>query len=124
MKYILSILMLVTVSAQAHTLSPPNPKAMVSNDQIVVKVKAGNLRTDVSAYDVVVVDDQELVPFKASARTFRLSEGNTRTITLFIPNDRKYKKLLVCTVSSSGSDLSPRVDVQSVVCVRPTTNGV
>jgi hypothetical protein len=122
MKKIAILIMLVfTVGAQAHEMTPTYPKLVPSHLDQVYKttMEMFNKREDVEFYEIAVFDKEwNPIPFVTSYQIIRLKYLGHVTFDVFIRKDDVSRAEYVCSKSKLRKDDNVRTAVSSRICSR------
>lgn len=112
-------LMLVSLGASAHEMTPTYPKLQPSHIDGVYKttLEMFNKREDVLYYEIGVFDkDKNPIPFVSSYTVFKLNYLGHVTFDVYIRKEDIGRATYVCSRSKLRKDPSVRTAVASVIC--------
>jgi len=117
--YIIGLLALFAVGAQAHEMTPTYPKLRPSHlDNVyVTTMEMFNKRQDVEYYDVGVFDkDFKPIPFVTKYKVLKLQYLGHVTFDVYIRKSDVSKATYVCSTSKLRKDDAKRTAVSSKIC--------
>ena len=117
--YIIGLLVLFAVSAQAHEMTPTYPKLRPSHlDNVyVTTMEMFNKRQDVEYYDVGVFDtDFKPIPFVTKYKVLKLKYLGHVTFDVYIRKADVSRATYVCSTSKLRKDDAKRTAVSSKIC--------
>lgn len=118
----LAALLLSSVWASAHTLTPPRQNQLMINGATIARFEAQNLMPETRDFSVTVYADQGIAEplgddyWNAIPIGFRLGPGESRQITVKIRDDGDIKKVWVCTETTDFNSEQSTIGVRTRVC--------